>query len=75
MGTTIAQLSVAERENGYRQSYNDAHLIMILYQAENPGEQVHKILCEISDRMKEQMQIREISGWAHSIEVTRDEQV
>lgn len=67
---TISELRVGERSNGYLQAYSDAHLIMIQYLAENPNAK--PILSELSDRMKMQKDIREVSGWAHAIEVTRD---
>jgi hypothetical protein len=67
---TIAELRINERSNGYLQSYNDALKVMVQYLAENP--QAKPILSELVDRMSIQKDIRELSGWAHSIEVTRD---
>lgn len=64
---TIQQLRLGERENGYKQCYNDLLKIMCQYQAENPI--VSPITIELLERLQQQLAIREVSGWAHPEEV------
>lgn len=49
--------------NGYLQAYNDMLSVMLEYQAENPGN--GKVLGEIMEKVKQLMEIRESTNWAH----------
>lgn len=66
---TLEQLRVGERENGYRQCYNDMLLILTERLANDP--KYFAIINDIGDDMKRQIQIREVSGFAHPEEVQR----
>lgn len=72
MATTIAELTVSARENGYKMCFYDITTEMVRYQAENPI--VAPIMSDLLTRFQLVHSIRHVSSYApHEDVIKRSE--